>query len=119
MSNASGCAACGEGKVAACLLRRRVSKAAIVNRTRAELDRITTAAPDPVSRPRLALLLIRVAKRRTGQTWRQINRELGRLHAITLSRPPGPSSRPPNRGRRSNREVSGGHALTSGDAVPF
>jgi len=37
----------------------------------------------------LALLLIRVAERRTGQTWRQINRELGRLHAITLSGPAG------------------------------
>jgi transposase len=37
----------------------------------------------------LALLLIRVAERRTGQTWRTINRELGRLHAITLSGPAG------------------------------
>jgi transposase len=37
----------------------------------------------------LALLLIRVAERRTGQTWRQINRELGRLHAITLVGPAG------------------------------
>jgi transposase len=37
----------------------------------------------------LALLLIRVAERRTGQTWRQINRELGRLHAITLAGPAG------------------------------
>jgi transposase len=37
----------------------------------------------------LALLLIRVAERRTGMTWRQINRELGRLHAITLSGPAG------------------------------
>ena len=37
----------------------------------------------------LALLLIRVAERRTGQTWRQINRELGRLHAITLTGPAG------------------------------
>ena len=30
-----------------------------------------------------------VAERRTGQTWRQINRELGRLHAITLAGPAG------------------------------
>jgi transposase len=37
----------------------------------------------------LALLLIRVAERRTGMTWRQINRELGRLHAITLAGPAG------------------------------
>jgi hypothetical protein len=37
----------------------------------------------------LALLLIRVAERRTGQTWRQINRELGQLHAITLTGPAG------------------------------
>ena len=37
----------------------------------------------------LALLLIRVAERRTGMTWRQINRELGRLHAITLTGPAG------------------------------
>jgi transposase len=36
-----------------------------------------------------ALLLIRVAERRAGQTWRQINRELGRLHAITLAGPAG------------------------------
>jgi hypothetical protein len=33
----------------------------------------------------LALLLIRVAERRTGQTWRTLARELGRLHAITLT----------------------------------
>jgi transposase len=37
----------------------------------------------------LALLLIRVAERRTEMTWRQINRELGRLHAITLAGPAG------------------------------
>jgi transposase len=37
----------------------------------------------------LALLLIRVAERRTGQTWRTIARELDRLHAITLSGPAG------------------------------
>jgi transposase len=37
----------------------------------------------------LALLLIRVAERRTGMTWRHINRELGRLHAITLTGPAG------------------------------
>jgi IS4 transposase len=37
----------------------------------------------------LALLLIRVAERRTGQTWRHINRELNRLHAITLAGPAG------------------------------
>ncbi|MBA3574530.1 MAG: IS1634 family transposase [Pseudonocardiales bacterium] len=37
----------------------------------------------------LALLLIRVAERRTGMTWRHIARELGRLHAITLTGPAG------------------------------
>lgn len=37
----------------------------------------------------LALLLIRVAERRTGQTWRTINRELSRLHAVTLTGPAG------------------------------
>lgn len=33
----------------------------------------------------LALLLIRVAERRTGLTWRRIGIELGRLHAVTLT----------------------------------
>jgi transposase len=37
----------------------------------------------------LALLLIRVAERRTGMTWRRITIELGRLHAITLTGPAG------------------------------
>src|SRR5690242_5582514 len=37
----------------------------------------------------LALLLIRVAERRTGHTWPTIARELGRLHAITLTGPAG------------------------------
>ena len=37
----------------------------------------------------LALLLIRVAERRTGQTWRRIALELGRLHAVTLTGPAG------------------------------
>ncbi|MFC5820662.1 hypothetical protein [Nonomuraea harbinensis] len=37
----------------------------------------------------LALLLIRVAERRTGQTWRTINRELSRLHQVTLAGPVG------------------------------
>ena len=37
----------------------------------------------------LALLLLRVAERRTGQTWHTISRELGRLHAITLAGPAG------------------------------
>jgi hypothetical protein len=32
----------------------------------------------------LALLLIRVAERRTGHTWRRIAIELGRVHAVTL-----------------------------------
>lgn len=43
----------------------------------------------------LALLLIRVVERRTGQTWRVIARELGRLHAITLAVPGATSSTPP------------------------
>jgi transposase len=33
----------------------------------------------------LALLLIRVAERRTGATWRTIATELGRIHAVTLT----------------------------------
>jgi hypothetical protein len=37
----------------------------------------------------LALLLVRVAERRTGQTWRRINLELGRLHQVTLAGPAG------------------------------
>lgn len=37
----------------------------------------------------LALLLIRVAERQTGQTWRRIATELGRLHLVTLSGPAG------------------------------
>lgn len=37
----------------------------------------------------LALLLIRVAERRTGLTWRRIALELGRLHAVTLQGPAG------------------------------
>ena len=32
----------------------------------------------------LALLLIRVAERQTGETWRRISRELNRLHQVTL-----------------------------------
>jgi hypothetical protein len=37
----------------------------------------------------LALLLIRVAERRTEQTWPALARELGRLHAVTLTGPTG------------------------------
>jgi transposase len=37
----------------------------------------------------LALLLVRVAERQTGSTWRRINAELGRLHLVTLSGPAG------------------------------
>jgi hypothetical protein len=37
----------------------------------------------------LALLLIRVAERRTGQSWPALARELGRLHAVTLTGPTG------------------------------
>jgi transposase len=33
----------------------------------------------------LALLLVRVAERRAGLTWRRINTELGRVHAVTLT----------------------------------
>ena len=33
----------------------------------------------------LALLLIRVAERQTGHTWRRIALELGRLHLVTLT----------------------------------
>ena len=37
----------------------------------------------------LALLLIRIAERRTGTTWPRIARELNRLHAVTLTGPAG------------------------------
>ena len=37
----------------------------------------------------LALLLIRVAERQSGQTWRRIATELGRLHQVTLAGPAG------------------------------
>jgi hypothetical protein len=37
----------------------------------------------------LALLLIRVAERQSGQTWRQISLQLGRLHQVTLTGPAG------------------------------
>ncbi len=37
----------------------------------------------------LALLLIRVAERQTGSTWRRIATELGRLHLVTLQGPAG------------------------------
>jgi hypothetical protein len=33
----------------------------------------------------LALLLVRVAERRAGLTWRRIATELGRIHAVTLT----------------------------------
>ncbi|MDM4723571.1 hypothetical protein QTQ03_29835 [Micromonospora sp. WMMA1363] len=37
----------------------------------------------------LALLLIRVAERRTQQSWPKIAAELGRIHQVTLSGPAG------------------------------
>jgi transposase len=37
----------------------------------------------------LALLLVRVAERQTGSTWRRINTELDRLHLVTLAGPAG------------------------------
>jgi hypothetical protein len=37
----------------------------------------------------LALLLVRVAERQTGTTWRQLAGELGRLHLVTLAGPQG------------------------------
>ena len=37
----------------------------------------------------LALLLVRLAEQRTGQTWATIARELSRLHAVTLTGPAG------------------------------
>jgi IS4 transposase len=37
----------------------------------------------------LALLLVRVAERQTGSTWRRISTELGRLHLVTLAGPAG------------------------------
>ena len=40
------------------------------------------------ARPRLGFP-VRVAERRTGQTWHTLAREFGRLHAITLTGPAG------------------------------
>jgi hypothetical protein len=37
----------------------------------------------------LALLLVRVAERRTGQTWHHINTQLGRIHQVRLQGPDG------------------------------
>jgi len=37
----------------------------------------------------LALLLIRIAERRTEQTWPRIAAELGRIHQVTLTGPAG------------------------------
>lgn len=37
----------------------------------------------------LALLLVRVAERRSHRTWRQISTELRRVHAVELSGPAG------------------------------
>ena len=37
----------------------------------------------------LALLLTRVAERGSGQTWRNINRQLGRIVQVTLAGPAG------------------------------
>jgi hypothetical protein len=63
----------------------------------------------------LVLLLIRVAERRTGMTWRPIAIELGQLHAITVSGPAGtvvPTTEPHHR--------SGGHSpgLRADPATP-
>ena len=43
----------------------------------------------------LALLLIRVAERRTGLTWRRIAIELDRMHAVTLTGSAGSVVQPP------------------------
>jgi len=40
----------------------------------------------------LALLLVRVAERRTGQTWRTIRRQTGRIMQVTLTGPAGTAS---------------------------
>jgi hypothetical protein len=37
----------------------------------------------------LALLLIRVAERRTGMTWQRINTDMSRLHEVVLAGPAG------------------------------
>jgi hypothetical protein len=37
----------------------------------------------------LALLLVRLAERATGQSWRAIARELGRVHLVSLAGPDG------------------------------
>ncbi|MCV2490671.1 hypothetical protein OF117_15015 [Geodermatophilus sp. YIM 151500] len=56
----------------------------------------------------LALLLIRVAERRTGQTWPALARERGWLHAVTLTGPTGrPRPAAPVRGRGAPRRGTG------------
>ena len=44
----------------------------------------------------LALLLVRVAERQAHDTWRNLRRELERLHLVTLQGDAGPSARPPS-----------------------
>jgi hypothetical protein len=48
---------------------------------------IASAAHVPLCR--LALLLVRIAERQAGQTWRRINLELGPLYLVTLAGPAG------------------------------
>jgi hypothetical protein len=43
----------------------------------------------------LALLMIRLAERQTGQTWRRIALDMQRLHLVTLTGPSGASRTPP------------------------
>ena len=43
----------------------------------------------------LALLMIRLAERQTGQTWRRIALDMQRLHLVTLTAPSGASRTPP------------------------
>lgn len=53
--------------------------------------RLDERIPAHVLLCRPALLLIRVAERRTGTTWHTIRNELGRIHDVTLA---GPAGRP-------------------------
>jgi hypothetical protein len=59
----------------------------------------------------LALLLIRIAERRTSMTWRRIALELQRLHLVTLQGPDGTV-------RQTTTLTSAQHAILSALELP-
>ena len=69
----------------------------------------------------LALLLIRVAERRSAQSWRTIRRQTGRIMQITLTSPPAPSPRRPHSApprRPSTRQFPSHHRPGSPPSTP-